>query len=235
MQITTLLVPITLLLSSTALQAETSADDLLNAIDRMCAQDVPERDVGTLLEFEGGASGGAVLKFFGLSVEGNLKSTEYDILNQQLKGLRRSVDDCRFEAFRLLKPVIIDGVSSEQFLRVTDQCQATGNLRVCIQTQDIRFFGSNVRIPITLAPVDSNHVQYIYSGDGFAKILTDIGDEYPQDKETYNQVRIAAGETYTDLLSAKIDGVQEIGELAVEVCFEQPSNSCLFFDGIFPK
>ncbi|WP_299919401.1 hypothetical protein [uncultured Roseobacter sp.] len=235
MRITTYLACITLCCNATFAQAETSAEELLNAIDRMCDQGVPERDTGSLLEFEGGASGGAAVRFFGLSVEGNLNSTEYDILNRQLKGLRRNLDDCRFEAFRLLKPVFIDGISSDEFSKVTDKCQESGNLRVCIQTQNISFFGSNVRIPVTLAPIDEGYVNYIYSGDGFGRILTDTGGEYQQTKETYNQVRINAGETYTDLFSAKVDGFDQVGELAVEVCFKQPANSCLFFDGIYPK
>lgn len=235
MKITSIVLPAILFVIPLAAHADTSADELLNAIERMCAQDIPDRDTGSVLQFEGGAAGGGALKFFGLSVEGNLKSTEYDVLNRQLKGLRRNIDDCRFEAFKLLKPVFIDGVSSEDFARVTDQCQESGNLRVCIQTQDVSFFGSNVRIPLTLTPIDSSYVHYVYAGNGFAKILTDTGGEYPQNKQTYNQVRIGADEAYSDLFSAKIDDFKEVGELAVEVCFAQPANTCLFFDGIYPK
>lgn len=170
-----------------------------------------------------------------MNAEGKLKASQYDVVNQKLKGLRRNVDDCRFKAFRLLSPIFLEGVSSDEFAKLTDICQVSGSLKVCVQTQDVKFFGQNVRIPLTLAAQGRPLVKFIYGNGDFARILTDTGGEYPQQREQRSQVTLEQGELYSDVLSAKVMDIDSVTELAVEVCFAKPANSCMFFDGIFPN
>ncbi len=218
------------LFPSIAASQNSDVEGLLSAIDRMCAQEVSDRDTGHSIEIDGTAGAGGVVRMFGFEAEGKISVEQYDQLNSQLKGIRRHTDDCKFEAFRLLKPVFIDQISSSEFDAVADRCQTSGNLKVCVKTLDLKRMGPQLRIPVVLSAVDGGKVLYIY--DEGSSILTDTGEQHIQQLGEL-QVSVKEGEVFRDLFSATLEKPEDVSEIALEIKMKQPANTTMFFDGIY--
>lgn len=209
--------------------------ELLQAVEEWCNKPSVEGTIEDALVLEGGAAGRVGLRGYGLTVDGQISSRDVQNLNIQLNGIKRSAEDCRAASLKVLFQVFFGNGGIRPVAQVVDTCQESGNLRTCIKRSEAKFFGANVRLPITHQPIDDTVVSYIYAGDGYAKVFTDTGGEYVMTKDAYSQVRIDAGQINTDLISAKIDDFSDVAELAVEICFRQPSNTCFLFDEIYPR
>lgn len=214
---------------TTVASAQVSKEDrseLFLRVEQMCQN---ASTSGEILSFEGDLSAGAVLRVVGVEASGRVKKQQWENIQQLLGDGRTDPTVCRFEMFKLLLP-LFEGVSDQEYKRITDTCQDSGALRICVKSQDLKLFGSNLRVPITVEPVNAEkNVSFRYNNGGGA-ILTDSGEEFLQDKPT-STIRIYSGQVFSDVFIAKLLDPNGINEIAVQIVLKKPATE-VFFDGL---
>ena len=222
--------------------------ELFATIEEWCSKPNISSTEGQALTLEGGAGTAGILKGFGLRIEGDVSGDIVESLNTQLNGIRRSADDCRFEAFALLSKVFMDTPradvapnaparqpSASPIEQAADKCQRSGALEVCLKTARVRRFGNNLRVPFTLE-VGEGQGAYIYVtfADGGGQIFTDSGAAFQQALPT-GRFTINAGQRVMQAFAAELDGPPYPSEIAVEIAVSQPVATQFFFDRIFVR
>ncbi|WP_299503264.1 hypothetical protein [uncultured Roseobacter sp.] len=228
------LTPIALYLSfATVAVAQSSFEEraqLLQAVEDWCSQPNVEGGKYENLVIEGGAGTSKILKGFGLSAEGDVSVEQVETLNFQLNGIKRSAEDCRAKSLSVLAEIFFGDNLGESLSSVTDRCQQTSTVLVCVKTSDIKVFGGNIRIPLTLEAVGGNAKIQFKEGGG--TVFVDSGEEFAQSMGT-GAIRLASGVPVTQVFSAKVPTDSDVSELALEVNLSNPVSTSLWFDEIF--
>ncbi|MEO0829296.1 MAG: hypothetical protein AAFY03_02430, partial [Pseudomonadota bacterium] len=223
--------------------------ELFATIEEWCSNPSVSMTEGQALTLEGGAGTAGVLRGFGLRIEGDVSGEIVESLNTQLNGIRRSADDCRFEAFALLskvftsnsgpttEPVASPSIASptNAIEQAADKCQRSGALEVCINTARVRRFGNNLRIPFTLKVGEGQgaNVTVAFEGGG-GSIFTDSGATIEQTLQA-KPFTIYSGQRVTQAFAATLEGPPFPGEVAVEIAVSSPIATQFFFDRIFVR
>lgn len=203
---------------------------LLEAVENWCSKPNISGSKANNLTVEAGAGTTKILRGFGLAAEGNVSAEQVETLNFQLNGIRRSAEDCRAKSIGVLAEVFFGDNLSKALSTVTDKCQQTANLKVCVKTSDIRSFGRNIRIPLTIEAVNSNaSVQF---KDGGGSVFLSSGEEFPQ-KLSSGGIRLVNGVPVTQVFAAEVQDADAQAELALEIKLSNPVATSLWFDEIY--
>lgn len=220
-----LTVPFFLFPAATSAQLD-SADipGLVQNVERLCADASSD---GSILEFEGDAGVGGKLRMLGLGVEGTVTGQQWSNIQSLLDG-RADPTICKFEFLEILLP-LMDGVDDKHMQSITDTCQSSSGIRVCVKTDEMRRLGSRVFVPISFSDLQNKSQFIIQFLDPAGQIYADTGEEYPQ-KRPGGAIKALRGQTISHVFSADLSNPSDVESISVKINLTTPLAEIIFFD-----